>query len=379
MLVGLIGGDGAGKKTLMGELVREHGFRELRMGKAGPEAADTTTTTGSGSSGSTNRPFSFRSPQDLLRFATANWTQDFVTIHLNNHARIRPFIKRPFFVLVYLHAPLSDRWARIRSLASSPLSFEEFVRQDDKAEFGEKRETESEEEKEEEEEVTTVTGGTIGLTRKLEGNETEEEGGMMRLKQLASYWITNNGSLPALLTSLAQVHLPKMRQTMRPSWDTYFTELANLASLRSNCMKRRVGAVLVSLDKRVLSTGYNGTPRGMLNCNEGGCSRCNGRDYTTSSSSGLDKMTSVQMAGCGENLEECLCLHAEENALLEAGRDRITNSTLYCNTCPCLRCSIKIVQCGVKEVVYSLSYSMDEQTKKIFIEAGIKLRQFTSL
>jgi len=378
MLVGLIGGRGAGKKTIQAELVRRHGFRELRIEEAEGSTAPSTRTSTTGMAEEPEGSLSFRSAQDLLRFATAHWTHDFVTLHLHSPSRILPFLKRPFFVLVYLHAPLSHRWARIRLLPSSPpLSFEEFVREDDRAEYGERRETAAAEE-EKGEDVTTEREGTKGET----GNEDDEGrdeaagGGMIELKRLAGYWMRNDGTLGRLLGSLGSEDLPKMRSTMRPSWDTYFSELAHLASQRSNCMKRRVGAVLVSPDRRVLSTGYNGTPRGMLNCNEGGCSRCNGKSYSTSR---LDKTTSVQMAGCGENLEECLCLHAEENALLEAGRDRITNSTLYCNTCPCLRCSIKIVQCGVHEVVYSQSYSMDEQAKKIFIEAGIKLRQFTSL
>lgn len=59
------------------------------------------------------------------------------------------------------------------------------------------------------------------------------------------------------------------------STDALHQTLASLASLRSNCMKRRVGALLVR-SKRILSTGYNGTPRGLTNCNEGGCRRCNG-------------------------------------------------------------------------------------------------------
>lgn len=79
-------------------------------------------------------------------------------------------------------------------------------------------------------------------------------------------------------------------------------------------MKRRVGCVVVR-EKRVISTGYNGTPRGMLNCNEGGCKRCNDGEVS------------------GMGLNTCLCLHAEENALLEAGRERIREgSVLYCDT-----------------------------------------------
>lgn len=90
--------------------------------------------------------------------------------------------------------------------------------------------------------------------------------------------------------------------------------LASLAARRSNCMKRRVGCVLVR-EKRVIATGYNGAPRGLTNCNEGGCGRCN------SGASG------------GVGLDTCLCLHAEENALLEAGRERVgKGAILYCDT-----------------------------------------------
>lgn len=109
--------------------------------------------------------------------------------------------------------------------------------------------------------------------------------------------------------------LPAVNDSLRPPWDAYFMRLASLASLRSNCMKRRVGCVLVR-ERRVVSTGYNGTPRGVRNCNEGGCSRCNshGDGFGTPDANGV--ASGVQMA-MGVGLDECLCLHAEENALLE--------------------------------------------------------------
>lgn len=75
-------------------------------------------------------------------------------------------------------------------------------------------------------------------------------------------------------------------------------------------------------------------------------------------------------------VSNCLCLHAEENALLEAGRDRIgDDAVIYCNTCPCLLCSVKIVQCGVREVVYNQSYSMDTESAKVLEDGGVILRQ----
>lgn len=144
---------------------------------------------------------------------------------------------------------------------------------------------------------------------------------------------------------------------LRPDWDTYFMKLATLAASRSNCMKRRVGCVIVR-ESRVIATGYNGTPRHLTNCFNGGCPRCNDGD--------------------SRNLHTCLCLHAEENALLEAGRDRVgSNATLYCDTCPCLTCSVKIVQTGITEVVYSQSYRMDEESFKVLKAAGITVRQFS--
>ena len=120
-------------------------------------------------------------------------------------------------------------------------------------------------------------------------------------------------------------------------------------------MKRRVGAVLVR-NNRVLSTGYNGTPRGLRNCNEGGCARCNGR-LASAARNGTSTIRPLQngapdgehprspggappveekteLIKSGVGLDECLCLHAEENALLECGRERggAEGTVLYCNT-----------------------------------------------
>jgi dCMP deaminase len=169
--------------------------------------------------------------------------------------------------------------------------------------------------------------------------------------------LNTSSNLAHLYATLGKLDLTN-EDRLRPSWDQYFMQLASLAAQRSNCMKRRVGCVLVR-EKRVISTGYNGTPRGLKNCGEGGCPRCN------------------EGQGSGVGLGTCLCIHAEENALLEAGRERVREgAVLYCDTCPCLTCSIKIAQVGISEVVYSQGYSMDTETAAVFKEAGVKLRQF---
>ena len=109
---------------------------------------------------------------------------------------------------------------------------------------------------------------------------------------------------------------------VRPDWDKYFMDLSFRVAQRTNCMKRAVGCVLVK-DKRIVSTGYNGTVIGMKNCNEGGCERCN-------------SLTSGQ-------LESCICIHAEDNAVIEAGRKEAQGATAYVTTFPCTSCAKKLL------------------------------------
>lgn len=139
---------------------------------------------------------------------------------------------------------------------------------------------------------------------------------------------------------------------LRPPWDSYFMALAGLAAQRTNCMKRRVGCV-ISRDRRVVATGYNGTPSGVTNCCDGGCPRCNA-DSTK-----------------GAALDLCLCLHAEENAIIEAGRDRCQGSTLYTTLFPCILCAKKIVQAGIKRIVFNSEYSSDDVARRLMKSGGV--------
>lgn len=94
--------------------------------------------------------------------------------------------------------------------------------------------------------------------------------GLARLMTEAQVKLINSADhLDTLYAAIDRLNLLD-ESRLRPSWDQYFMQLASLAAQRSNCMKRRVGAVLVR-EKRVVSTGYNGTPRGLKNCNHGGC------------------------------------------------------------------------------------------------------------
>lgn len=119
------------------------------------------------------------------------------------------------------------------------------------------------------------------------------------------------------------------------NYTDYFLKLADVVSERSSCCKSHYGAVIVK-QHRILSTGYNGTPAGWVNCDEGGCIRCNGD------------------APHGEQYEYCSCVHAETNAVLAAARFgvELDGSTLYTQEFPCDLCVKELVQCGIINVVY---------------------------
>jgi dCMP deaminase len=140
---------------------------------------------------------------------------------------------------------------------------------------------------------------------------------------------------------------------VRPSWDEYFMSLARLASTRSTCLRRQVGAILVK-DRMVLSTGYNDTPRRVPNCGDGGCPRC---QSDAPSASGLDT---------------CLCLHAEQNAIIQAAYHGIgiAGATIYCTHQPCLTCAKMIVNAGLVRMVYEAPYP-DPVAEQLLRTAGI--------
>ncbi|MFC1497378.1 cytidine/deoxycytidylate deaminase family protein [Verrucomicrobiota bacterium] len=135
-------------------------------------------------------------------------------------------------------------------------------------------------------------------------------------------------------------------------------DIAHVVAKRGNCIRRQVAAVIVK-DQRIISTGYNGTPAGTKNCFEGGCSRC------------------ASDAASGSELDECICSHAEENAITQAAYygTALHGAVLYCTLSPCLICAKLIVNSGIKEIIYEDEYEFTQQTGRLFAEAGVKYRQ----
>lgn len=128
-----------------------------------------------------------------------------------------------------------------------------------------------------------------------------------------------------------------MTDRARPETHAYFMGIALAVRRRADCTGNRVGAVIVK-DRHIVSTGYNGTPSNMPNCSEGGCHRCAHREQYPS--------------GTGYDL--CICVHAEQNALLAAARFGIAveGSTLYTTMRPCFGCTKELLQARVDAVYF---------------------------
>ena len=131
----------------------------------------------------------------------------------------------------------------------------------------------------------------------------------------------------------------------RVSKHNYYLDIAETVSERSTCLRRRFGAIIVKNDV-IVSTGYNGAPRGRVNCNElGSCYR---------DSLGIPK---------GERYELCRSVHAEANAIISASREQMLGATLYmCCTDPkteeiiggmnsCMMCKRQIINAGIAKVI----------------------------
>ncbi|MGI6008813.1 MAG: deoxycytidylate deaminase [Methanomethylophilus sp.] len=143
----------------------------------------------------------------------------------------------------------------------------------------------------------------------------------------------------------------------RPSPDRYFMDMAKLVSSRSTCLRRHVGAVIVK-DKHVLSTGYNGAPRGTKHCEETGCLR-------------------IELnVPSGTRHELCRGVHAEQNAVAQAAYfgTSVKGATIYTTTFPCSLCAKILINAGITEIVYEEGY-MDDLSKEILSETKVKVRR----
>ncbi len=145
---------------------------------------------------------------------------------------------------------------------------------------------------------------------------------------------------------------------MRPSWDDYFMQISELVKTRSTCIRRQVGATVV-LDRRIISTGYNGAPRNTTHCEDIGCMR--------------EKLGIPS----GQRHELCRAIHAEQNAIVQAAYSgtSLKGATVYVTCQPCSMCAKTLINSGIVRIVYKGSYP-DELSLELLREANVELVRY---
>jgi dCMP deaminase len=329
MIIGLTGTNGAGK-TVTAEYLKSRSFHfhslsdEIRdeLARQGKEATRANLIELG------NQLRAEHGPAVLAERIKARLRPDwnFVIDSIRNPYEVRALRAARDFRLLKVDAPVELRYERVRRRGGprAPASFEEFVE----------------------------------LERREMASANPANQQLLATYELADLTVANDGAIEELHSRLDQAVRDWLMQAKRPGWDDYFMQIAQIVALRSNCMKRKVAAVVVK-DRRIISTGYNGTPRGVKNCNEGGCPRCN------------------SLAASGTNLGECLCSHAEENSITQAAYHGISlkDATLYSTFSPCLICTKMIINAGIKEVVFNVEYPLAEVAQDLLRQAGVNVRQ----
>ncbi|CAI4212240.1 unnamed protein product [Parascedosporium putredinis] len=227
MLIGICGGICSGKKTVAQYLVDHHGFQRLYLDDDDDDRSHNRSSNNSASASTSangtrppavkptptprNPHHTFPTADALLDFVTKRWRDRYVTTDVHDEAILDLLSRRPFFILV---SPQN---------AARDVALDRFVALSD-------------------------------------AHLYDPAAGLQPLISRATVRLLNTSeSLAHLYATLGKLDLANPDR-LRPSWDSYFMSLASLAAQRSNCMKRRVGCVLVGRERRVISTGYNGTP-----------------------------------------------------------------------------------------------------------------------
>ncbi len=329
MIIGLTGKNGAGKGEVA-KFLKERGFqsfslsdvlREEAAREGVPSTRDRLVELGNrlraqlGAGALAEKIFSRLDPE-----------KHYVIDSVRHPSEVEVFRRRTDFILACVSAPQRLRFERmrLRKREGDPETFEAFQ----------------------------------SLEEREAGSVATSDQQLDRAISSADVMLENTGPLKVLHDKVKEVMLEFSKKHSRPDWDPYFMGIAKVVALRSNCLKRKVAAVLVK-DKRIISTGYNGTPRGVPNCSEGGCPRC----------------SSVEVSG--KSLDECLCSHAEENSIVQAAYHGVSikDSVLYTTYSPCLTCTKMIINAGIREVVFNIEYPLGEVSLRLLEQASVLIRK----
>ncbi len=253
--------------------------------------------------------------------------ENYVFTSIRNPGEVELLLKRADFLLITVVAPDMIRLERMikRGRAGDPETMEELQRKE-------------------------------GLENSTDRNAQQ----LQTVARMARVTIVNDATLEELrqkVEMLIQDWLYRLQEA-RPSWDDYFMNIAENIKTRATCMSSKKGSLIVK-DRTIVSTGYNGTPKGTTHCTAGGCPRCTSRH--------LGKIKS------GEYSEPCICCHAEENAIVQAAFNGTATkgATLYTTFTPCTQCAKMIVNAGIVHVIAKTIYPDDVGTR-LLKDAGIR-------
>jgi dCMP deaminase len=254
--------------------------------------------------------------------------ENYVFTSIRNSHEVKLLQQRSDFLLVNVIAPDKERLARIiaRNRENDPKNLREL------------------QEKE-----------------KMESSNDTNKQQLHTVTKMAKVTIQNNSTLDKLklkTEKLVNDYIYKL-QDERPNWDEYFMSITEQVKMRASCMSAKKAAIIVR-DKMIISTGYNGSPKGIKHCMQGGCKRCTLRH--------LGKIKS------GVYNEPCICCHSEENAIVQAAYNGIStdNATMYTTFTPCVTCAKMIINAGINRVVTKIIYP-DDSGRELLSQAKIKL------
>ncbi len=188
-------------------------------------------------------------------------------------------------------------------------------------------------------------------------------------------------------SKLAWDHERNSLPNIQSKWDTYFHSICDAVASKSPCLSRKIGAILVR-DHSIISTGYNGLPRGVPHCGHERFMKDSNIDKAAKLAEGtygeqvrFQRECPRKVLGyeSGTHMELCPAQHAETNAVSNAARLGVSvlNSTLYMNSViPCKNCFGTLINAGIVEVVVSEAKAYDVHTKFLIDNSNIRIREF---
>ena len=254
-------------------------------------------------------------------------SKDYIITSIRHPAEIAELKKKSDFRLIFVDAPAKLRFERMqkRSRAGDPKTFAQF-----------------------------------NLFEKAESKKSGSGQQLQNCANLADITIENAGKLDNLemkINNLLNKLKTEIQVYKRPNWDEYFMEIARVVGSRGTCDRGRAGAVIVK-DKRIIATGYVGSPKGLPHCDEVG------------------HLMSDVINTDGKISRHCIrTAHAEQNAIVQAALHGISTNgaTIYIKFEPCLTCAKMIINAGIKRVVCEKKYHAAAQSREYLKQAAVEL------